>query len=82
MKKQEPIFKIGDLVESNTSFEVTWSGFGAAMVVGVRSDTSGPFAVYTLLKGDGSTTERYEFELAPVGSGQAHDDTMTLLLNP
>ncbi len=63
---KEPKFKEGDLVVlywQDKEGHVFNDDPVPHVVVGIRSDVTGPFPVYTLLRPDGTTRVRYEFEL-------------------
>jgi hypothetical protein len=65
--KSEPpeFFRVGDLVVPHESedIETAGDGGGPSIVIGVRSDATGPYPLYTVLRPDGTTRVRYGFEL-------------------
>ncbi|NDC39517.1 MAG: hypothetical protein EBZ48_16010 [Proteobacteria bacterium] len=55
-------FRIGDLVVH--TFDDRWNvNRCALLVIGLREDATGPYEVCKLLSPDGTTFERYVFEL-------------------
>jgi hypothetical protein len=61
MSSQKKI-RIGDLVVH--TFDDRWNEYrGTMLVIGLREDATGPYEVCKLLSPDGTTFERYVFEL-------------------